>query len=294
MFRFCMLILLFSLPSLSFAGGSYERGSLICNDFDEAKRLHEKYPDDLDLAGGYAFCLLAKGGKANEDKGMAIFYNLRNQHNHIDAAFMIADYLRTGGTFTGKRDEAKIREAFVATLKVSALIRSAPNYPHNGNRLYEAESQMELRSAYFAPSLCFDKYKKGAKGSDNIHLLRSLSYKGRRDLNTYPDYAPYTTDSLKCMIEYAKDCLAIPYKDHFRSYKYYRDYLNICQIYKDTAEELLPLEHQRLVLLLTESCSSDLPKCEAHRALKAEIVSIIKQSTSEIDGIFKPYLAASK
>ena len=42
---------------------------------------------------------------------MAIFYNLRDQHNHIGAAFMIADYLRAGGTFTDKeRDEDKIQE----------------------------------------------------------------------------------------------------------------------------------------------------------------------------------------
>ena len=302
MFRFYILILLFSLPSLSFAGGYYEKGNYICEDFEEAEHLHNKYPDRVGFEIMYAECLIVKGPKYNEDKGLAILHNVVNRYGDVGAAFTIADYERTGGTFE-KRDENKINEAIDGYQKVKALIRSNPYYPFpnphipisNSNGFHddaEAVSQRELRSHYFVPSLYFDKYKKGAKGTDNVHLLRSPSYKGRRDLNTYPDYAPYTEDSLERMIEYANDCLALPPKDHFRSPKYYRDYLNICQIYKDTAEELLPLEGQRLVLLLTESCSSDLPKCEAHRVLKAEIVSIIKQSTSEINGIFRPYLAS--
>ena len=104
MFRFYVLILLFSLPSLSFVDGYYEKGNYICEDFDEMKHLHEKYPDDVDFASGYAECLIVKGGKANEDKGLGILHNMVKRYNDIKSAFTIADYERTGGTFE-KRDE---------------------------------------------------------------------------------------------------------------------------------------------------------------------------------------------
>ena len=301
MLKFFILFSMFFLPSLAFAN-RYSGGGYLCKGFKEAKRLHETYPDGVHFAMGYGKCLLLKGGKDNEDEGLSILRNMRDRYNQVRAAFILADHERTGGTFE-KRDENNINEAIDAYFKVLALIRLNPYYPNPNPNIpisksnvfnddYEAEMQMELRAHHFVPSLYFDKLLKGATGTDNIHLLRSPSYEGRRDLNTYPDYAPYTTDSLERMSEYADRCLALPPKEHFISDKYYRDYLNICQIYKDTAEELLPLEHQRLVLLLIESCSSDLPKCEAYRVLKAEIVSIIKQSTSEVNGIFKPYLAS--
>ena len=79
---------------------------------------------------------------------------------------------------------------------------------------------MELRTNYRIPMLYFDKFMSGAAGTDNIHLLRSPSYEGERDLNTYPKYSPYTIDSLEQMIEFADQCLALPPKRHFQSEVY--------------------------------------------------------------------------
>lgn len=76
-----------------------------------------------------------------------------------------------------------------------------------------------------------------------MHLLRSPSYEGDRDLNTYSNYAPYTIDSLDQMIAFADQCTTLPMKRHFKPRVYKKTKAN-CQVFKDAATKILPLERR--------------------------------------------------
>ena len=136
--------------------------------------------------------------------------------------------------------------------------------------------------------LYFEKFKKGAKGTDNAYWQTSISYTGNGGLSTYPEYSPYTLDSLNKMIAFADECLALPRKWHFNPITYEKTKAE-CRVLKEAAQALLPLERERLTLLNTESCSDDLIQCLEHREVKSDIITIIRQANSDIDAIIQEY-----
>ena len=284
-----VMLVLFSLVFFSFAdlafANNYSRGNWFCGDFRDAEQDYRADPENIYNRIGYAHCLIVNG---KDSGGLAILHNIVDHSTEparVKAAWMVANYISTGGTFENTTDEDNINEAIAAYGRVIFFISLDPNYPQDGNSLYEEEAQIELTTHYRLPLLYSDKFKKGATGTDNIHLLSSPSYNGDRDLNTYPEYSPYTIDSLEKAIEFADQCLALPLKRHFQSSSY-RNYKAGCQVLKEAAQDILPLERQRLVLLDTDSCSNDLPLCSEHQEIKKEIVSIIRQAGSELRQIF--------
>ena len=304
MSRLLILLVLFSLgfSPLSFAN-SYSRGNYDCEDFEKATYLYETYPEEIPTRTGYAMCLLIKGEleqrKENVMEGLAILKALVQDHNNVKAAWVIANYTRTGGTFE-KRDPTKYQEAINAYLDVWHLIDIKPDYPDIFEIDYELESQIEIRTIDYIVSLYFSKFKKGVIGSHNMHLMRSPNYKGRRNLNTYPDYSPHTRDSLKQMVHFAKQCLDLPSnKAHFKP-NYYRAYQQACRISKDAvtgieAEGVVgfwELETERRALLLDESCSSDLPNCDEYNEIYEQIKSTAKQVRAELKVAFSPLFAS--
>ena len=258
---------------------SYSRGNWTCIDFKKMEQTYRSDPEDIYFQRGYARCLITRG---EDTQGMAILHNIVENNNHparVGAAWMVANYISTGGTFEDTTDKNNIIEAIEAYKRIVFFISLDPYYPE-GNSIYEEESQMELRTNYRIPMLYFDKFMSGAQGTDNMHLSRSPSYEGDRDLNTYPKYSPYTIDSLKQMIEFADQCLALPPKRHFQS-DHYKNHKAACQVFKEAATALLPLEQERLVLLDTDSCSDDLPQCSEYYEIKNKMLPIIRQAISE-------------
>ena len=77
--------------------------------------------------------------------------------------------------------------------------------------------------------------------------MQSSNYNGERNLNTSPTYNLYTEDSLEKTIEHANRCLSLPMKDYFIE-EVYQFYQSACQVLKDSAQALLPLERERLSL----------------------------------------------
>ena len=259
---------------------SYSRGNLICSDFNRAEQRYGSDPENIDRRMGYAHCLITR---RDDSQGMAILHNIvdnSTEPERVKAAWMVAEYISTGGTFEDTTDENNIIEAIEAYKRIVFFIDLDPYYPERGNNLYEEEGQIELRTNYRIPMLYFDKFMYGAQGTDNIHLSRSPSYEGDRDLRTYPKYSPFTIDSLEQMIEFADQCLALPSKRHFQS-EVYEDIKAACRVFKEAATALLPLEQERLVLLDTNSCSDDLPQCSEYQEITSEMVSIIRQAISE-------------
>ena len=278
---FCALFLFFSIPvALS---DNYYRGGYSCEGFREMERLYRSDPESIHLRMGYARCLLVKG---EDTEGLSILHNIADQHNQVRAAFIIAEYTKSGGKFTIDIDENNINEAIDAFGRVIFLINLDPRYPHNENSIYEESRQMELSSHYQIPRLYWNKFKYGAQGTDNIHLMTSPSYDGNRNLSTYPDYAPYTIDSLNNVVKFSDICTSLPYKLYHKK-DYHDEHTKACSILKEGAIDLLPLEEKRLVLLATESCSSDLNKCKEYQRLKREeMIPIIRRTTDRIKEIW--------
>lgn len=273
---------------------SDSRGNWLCSDadFEIVKDNYRAHSDDVNSRIDYAHCLIVKG---RDSEGLAILHNIvkhSDQPARVRAAWKVASYVKTGGIFEDTTDENNINEAIEASLKVIFFITSDRNYP-DGNEIYEAESQMELKTHYRLPLLYFEKFKKGAKGTDNIRLLTSPSYEGDRDLRTYPEYSPYTINSLERMIEFADVCIDLPLKRHFQ-HRVYEETKAECRVLKEAAQALLPLERERLVLLNTDSCSDDLPQCVEHREVKSDIISIIRKANAEVREIIERHAAPSQ
>lgn len=278
---FVIVCVSLSLSHWTFAD-RYTRGLYQCDSFSEAKKLYEDYPRNVNSRMGYAHCLLTKG---EDEEGLRILNQVVDQHNEVKAAFILAAYIETGGTFENAIDKKNINEAISAYQRVLRLIALDPEYPFKGNMLYEAHSQMELSSFYNIPLLFDLKYSEGANGSENSYLLKSPSYKGRRDLNTYPEYRPYTIDSLRKTIEHSDRCLSLPKKRHFNREKYTK-VTTACQVMKKYALATIPLEQRRLELLAVKSCSRDILQCPEYDKVANEMVALIKQSDAEMTRIW--------
>ncbi len=236
----------------------------------------------------YAHCLIFNGGK---EKALAFIQDLDNQ-GYIPGAFYMAKYIQHQWNY-GTRDYEQLNETIVAYLRVISLIEGTFDYPRfNGQNFdtvllwHEQTDQMELNSHYQVPMTYFDKFGSGAEGIYNLYLMQSPNYNGERNLNTYPTYNLYTEDSLEKTIEHANRCLSLPMKDYFIE-ELYRFYQSACQVLKDSAQALLPLEGERLSLLNKRSCRDALPDCQEYNdLLEEEIIPIIKKAYDELDVIF--------
>ena len=282
--------LLLTAASPAFAN-SYSRGNWDCSDFRGAEQRYKSDPDDIYWQLGYAGCLITRGQGNDDAQGMNILHNIvesSTERARVKAAWMIANYVKTGGTFEDTTDDDNINEAIEAYGKVVFFINLDPRYP-DGNEIYEEESQIELKSHYRLPLLYFEKFNYGIEGSDNAYWQTSLSYTGNGGLNTYPEYSPYTIDSLNKMIEFADVCLALPRKRHFHPITY-EETKEECRVFKEAAQALLPLERERLTLLNSESCSNDLIQCDEYTKLfEDEMVPVISHVKSDIREIIEKY-----
>jgi len=165
-----------------------------------------------------------------------------------------------------------------------AIINSHPRFPRArpiDYRVYEKYHQMELRAYYRIPLLYRSRFYYGFSGLHNQHLLTSPGYKGKRDLPSYYKYSPYTQDSLLKTIQSADRYLALP-KRWYHNTKRYEYNRKVCQVLKEEAMTLRPLEEKRLVLLATESCKRDLLNCKEYNKIHQQMRNIMKEKTSEV------------
>ena len=277
----CLIILLSSIPiSMS---DSYYRGTYRCESFQNTEDLYRSDPNSIYLRIEYAGCLLVRG---DDTEALSILHDIAYQHNSVKVAHVIAEYIETGGIFDRTTvDDDNIDEAIEAYRKVLSFIDLNPEYPENEYMNDEEQKLIDLISHYSIPKLYFHRYLKGAQGTDSFHLLRSPSYAGDGDLNTYPAYAPYTMESLNNMLRFSNICTSLPFKGFHEKGGYDR-HMNACRALKEASIELLPLEEERLVLLGTESCTSDITKCVDHRRIEGQMVIIIKDLITKINEIF--------
>ncbi len=269
-------------------GTSYTKGRYTCEDFEEAERLYRSDSKNVNNQIYYAGCLVLNG-KPHE--GMFLMHNLADRYNHVFAALFIAEYIESGGDFELPVDVDKISEGIHAYGRVLAFVNFDPRYPLSepiDYKIYENKNQMELRAYHRIPQLYNVKYILGFYGLYNKHLMTSVSYKGNRNLDEFSKYNPYTQDSLIQAIESANRCINLPKKRHFKT-NYYEFYKKSCQIEKERALAIQPLEEKRLVLLATESCRRDLPNCKEYNEVHNQIETIMEQKASEINALSDAY-----
>ena len=286
------LVLSFLLCSGSAGfGNSYTKGRHTCEDFKEAERLYKKDSKSINYQLLMGICLVLRGQGNDAAEGMSLIHHVADRYNHVLAALFIAEYIDSGGDFELPIDINQISEAIHAYGRVLAFINFDPRYPFGEPIyyiIYERSNQMELRAYHRIPRLYTAKYILGFYGLYHQHLMTSAGYKGKRDLPTFSKYSLYTQDSLIKAIESADRCINLPKKRHFKT-RYYEFYRKSCQIGKEQALALQPLEEKRLVLLATESCRRDLPNCREYNELHEQMRSIIRGKNSELIALSKSY-----
>ncbi len=278
-----MFFKLLTLMMMIFTLNAYANPS--CSVVEQAYHAH---PEHNATSMNYAHCLIFNGDK---EKALAFIQQLDRQ-GYIPGVFYMAKYIQHQWNY-GTRDYDRLDEIIMAYLRAISLIEGTFDYPRfNGQNFdgallwYEQTDSMELNSHYQVPMTYFHKFTQGAIGIYNLYLMQSPNYSGGRDLNTYPTYNLYTEDSLEKTIEHANRCLSLPMKIYFIE-EVYRFYQSACQVLKDSAQALLPLEGERLSLLNKRSCRSALPNCQEYNDLAdREMIPIIDKVFDELDVIF--------
>ncbi len=264
-------------------GNTYVKGRNGCKDFADAERLYKSEPQDIDYEIAYGACLALRGQGNDAAEGLSRLRRIAKQYNHALAALFVTEYVETGGRFQAPIDFDNINEAIFGYGQVLAYVNRDPQYPWGEpfHLVYERSNQMELRAYYRIPVLYRSKFISGFDGTYHRYLLTSPSYTGKRDLKTYPQYSLYTQDSLDKVIASANRCLALPKKRYHRTRRYEFN-RKACRIMKEEAMALRPLEDKRLVLLATESCRRDLPKCKEYNELHKQMENILVKFFSEL------------
>ncbi len=281
-FKLMAWLFIFSFSSLSFAT-EYTLGSLQCNNFEETKAAYEAEPENINWQSEYRDCLIVKGDVEGLTQLMTRLFLIDKRQLHIIAAYFIALHLKSDETF----DNYRVDEAIEAFLRVLALIDAKPPYPDY--ELHESYVEIELKTTFLIPELYFDKFSRGAQGIENYYILQSPDYKGDRELKTFPEYNRYTVDSLNKMIKFAGYCVNLPRKNHFEL-TLYTAIKKACQVLKDTATALLPMEIKRLTFLENQTSCRDLSNCTEYDELADPIVAIVKQGVSDREDILRPFL----
>ena len=272
--------------SLSWSN-SITKGRHTCDGFSEAEKLYKSKPQSINYEMVYGVCLSLNENAAD---GLSRLRRIAKQNNHALAALFVTEYVETGGRFQAPIDSDNINEAIFGYGQVLAYINWEPKYPKGDidYTLYENAHQIELRAYYRIPTLYRNKFIRGFDGTYRRYLLTSLSYTGKRDLPTYPQYSPYTQHSLDKVIESANRCLYLPPKSHFKPNRYSFN-KKACKVLKEEAMELRSLEDKRLVLLATESCRRDLPNCKEYNDLHKQMINIMIEKFTQLKAASKSH-----
>ena len=280
--------------SLSFA--KTEGGYLKCSNFERREAAYRAEPDNVDNQSTYGQCLIVVG---RDGEGLRIWdaiMRTASSREKIPTAFLYAEYIETNGTFNGLDDRylTKAAEAYEVVVANINFVNSpeAPNntlYPHGGNWEYERAFEIELTSRYTIPYLYIVRFGKGVTGHHRELKFSLVNYTGDRDLETYYDYHKNGTTliSLEKASETAKKCTTAlkTRKRHFFE-ETYNNVKEICRIIKTAADQLYPLEEQRLNATDNGHCRRDVLNCEEYQSAYRQMASLFKSMNAELKEVF--------
>ena len=251
----------------------YSRGSLYCDDFQEAEEFYRREPDNKYKAAGYVICLFARGEGNDHALAMDIAENTATRFNDVNTAWRYARFIATDGEFKG-RDPTKLNEAIEAFSRVWLFISETPHYPM-GYTASEPKEQWTLFTAQRLTSFNYFRFLNGAHGSYNYKKMYSPNYQGDEDLELWPQYTKYTLYSLEQTIDKGRTCANLPWRSYYEK-ELYDQVTADCHLMKETAEELYDMEIRRLQFL--ETCV-DILDCPEYDELADTMESIVAETT---------------
>ena len=261
-------------------------GTMSCGDWEWVKQDYQENPEVHEAQYTYATCLFLKGKLTNNssevDQALRMLYHLAEDFGHITSSNFMAEYLKTDGTMKNFGFDAGIDNIdrsiyyYQRVLYLIALTNGYYATPGDEYRFVESSDQLELQSYMMVPYIYLQKYFWGVIGDDNFNLLASVSYEGDRNLETYPEYADLTLNSLSQMKESAQTCLSLSYKPHFKrpAYNLVR---KLCQNYKEQAEKLYELELKRREEIAQNYCKDILSSSCPINPIMEDIQLIINE-----------------
>ena len=273
-----ILLLFVVLPGSAWAE-KYKRGHWVCSNLSE--EYYRQDPDDLYTRSLYASCLVIKG---EDNQGLPKLYTLADQHDHIPSSFFLANYLVSDGKLSAYLTQTNIEEALKYFFRTLALIDLSPNYPGEDLDLYELDVQAELKSTFFIPMLYFQKYLVGIM---NDSCKRAIPHGYKKECPTHQGYDTTTMDSLKKVIQYARECASLP-KKRFFTEDYYQANMKACPNLEELASKLIPMEEKRQQLLERPDCQDPI-NCEDYM----DNYGNIKRMKKEVNEVRKRHFYSS-
>ena len=274
-------------------GESYRSGSFGCVDFEDTERQYKEQLNDPDPSVNvtlvYAICLLLKGevtnNQDNVSKGMLILHSLADQHSNIVANYWIAEYHLSGGDFKKSIADRNLDLTAHYYSRTLAIIKTYNNYPPLEYFTWEATDNIEMTAYYNLPLVYLAMFYKGVSGDYQVRLLNSPSYKGDRNLETYPEYRDNIMGYINLAIEHAGNCKNLPLKRHFKkpASPYY---IKVCAMYEEKAK-LLKSAYMKSQLILNQDRCKDIGSDETVFAYCPENDEAIQKVIDTYNSIFK-------
>ena len=272
-------------------GTVYRSGSFGCGDFEDTERQYKEQLNDPDPSVNvtlvYAICLLLKGevtnNQDNVSKGMLILHSLADQHSNIVANYWIAEYHLSGGDFKSIADRNLDLAAHYYS-RTLAIIKTYNNYPPLEYFTWEATDNIEMTAYYKLPIVYLAMFYKGVSGDYQVRLLNSPSYKGDRNLETYPEYRDNIMGYINLAIEHAGNCKNLPLKRHFEkpTSPYF---IKVCAMYEEKAK-LLKSAYMKSQHILNQDRCKDIGSDETVFAYCPENDEAIQKVVDTYDSIF--------
>ena len=274
-------------------GESYRSGSFGCVDFEDTERQYKEQLNDPDPSVNvtlvYALCLLLKGevtnNQDNVSKGMLILHSLADQHSNIVANYWIAEYHLSGGDFKKSIADRNLDLAAHYYSRTLAIIKTYNNYPPLEYFTWEATDNIEMTAYYKLPIVYLAMFYKGVSGDYQVRLLNSPSYKGDRNLETYPEYRDNIMGYINLAIEHAGNCKNLPLKRHFEkpASPYF---IKVCAMYEEKAK-LLKSAYMKRQLILNQDRCKDIGSDETVFAYCPEFYEVEQKIIDTYNSIFK-------
>ena len=235
-----MLALLIGLPSVSQAA---RRGSLICDEPEEAYSKARAYPDNPDYWVERGMCLIAEG---NDARGLEEL-RMASENNIPYAAFLRALYRETNGTFEKADFFQPDLTPAIRSYERAWMLAMNINYHDEENlieKLTEEGELIILTTGYALPVFHFYRYWRGAVDHTGRLVSKSPS-KTQTEFQFYPKERGLTIQSLSEMKRRAHLCRSLQYNAELWERPVYEHFTGLCDILYEAAEAAIPLERER-------------------------------------------------
>lgn len=270
-------------------GTDYRVRNLNCLDFeDKEKKYMEQWGDsDPNVSLSYGLCLLIKAEATDNQQdtanGIRVMHDLKDEPNSaVPARFFLAEYHLSGGSFY-KAADYNLDLAAHYYSHTLALIKAYNPYPPPIYIRWEKAYNIEMTSYFKLPVVYLKMFDFGVVGDYRLRLLNSPSYKGDRNLKTYPDYRENIMEYISLAIKHAGNCSKLPLKRHFnKAFSPY--FINLCGMYEEKAKLLKDIQRRRNLILSQDKCQ-DIGSDEVRQTHCPEIDELDKEFTDAFNSI---------